>query len=131
VTHHWVVKSVVLAIHDEQVAEHGGIPGIRDENGIEAVLARPLDLVAYSTSDISDLAAAYACGFAQRQYFNDGNKRVSLVVTELFLELNGWTLEAGDQELIQVWWALASSKMTEKELAAWIRQHSARAVESK
>lgn len=118
----WVTKTAVLAIHDEQIAEHGGLPGVRDESGIEAALARPLNPLAYGKPGICDLAASYACGFAQRQYFNDGNKRVSAVVTELFLELNGLTLEVGDAEFVEVWQALASNTMTEKDLAAWLRK---------
>jgi death-on-curing protein len=120
----WVIKSIVLAVHDEQLAEHGGLPGVRDENGIEAVLARPLHLAHYEKPDIFDLAAAYGGGFAQRQCFNDGNKRVSAVVTELFLDLNGYALVAGDAEIVEVWLALASNRMTEAELAEWLRQHA-------
>ncbi len=120
----WVTKSTVLAVHDEQIAEHGGLPGVRDENGIEAVLARPLQLANYEKPDIFDLAAAYAGGFAQRQYFNDGNKRVSAVVTELFLDLNGYTLVAEDVEIVETWLALASNRMTEAQLALWLRERS-------
>ena len=120
----WVSISTVLAIYDEQLAEHGGLIGIRDLNGVEAAIARPLQLATYGRPDIFDLAAAYACGFAQRQYFNDGNKRVSAIVTELFLDLNGQTLVADDAEIVQIWKALASNKMTEKELAAWLRERS-------
>jgi death-on-curing protein len=124
VTPKWVIKSIVLAVHDEQLAEHGGLPGIRDENGIEAVLARPLHLATYENPDIFDLAAAYGGGFAQRQCFNDGNKRVSAVITELFLDLNGFTLAADDAEVVEVWLALASNRMTEAEFADWLRRHA-------
>jgi death-on-curing protein len=124
VAYRWISKSTVLAIHDEQLAEHGGLSGIRDENGIEAALARPLNLLAYENPDIFDLAAAYACGFTQRQYFNDGNKRVSAVVTELFLDLNGHALVADDAEFVEVWLALSSNEMTEAELAAWLRERA-------
>ncbi len=120
----WVIKSIVLAVHDEQLAEHGGLPGIRDENGIEAVLARPLHLATYENPDIFDIAAAYGSGYAQRQCFNDGNKRVSAVITELFLDLNGHTLVADDADIVKVWLALASNRMAEAELADWLRQHA-------
>jgi death-on-curing protein len=130
VTYRWVAKSTVLAIHDEQLAEHGGLPGIRDENGIDAALARPLHLLAHEKPDLFDLAAAYACGFAQRQYFNDGNKRVSAVVTELFLELNGKTLTVDDAEFVRVWQAIASKLMTEAEFAAWLRDNSSDLTEA-
>jgi death on curing protein len=124
VTPKWVIKSIVLAVHDEQLAEHGGLPGVRDENVIEAVLARPLHLAHYEKADIFDLAAAYSGGFVQRQCFNDGNKRVSAVITELFLDLNGTTLVADDAEIVEVWLALASNRMSEAELADWLRQHA-------
>ena len=123
VTWRWVTKSTVLAIHDEQLAEHGGLPGIRDENGIDAALARPRHLLAYGKPGIFELAAAYACGFAQRRYFNDGNKRVSAVVTELFLELNGKTLVVDDAEFVRTWQAIASKAMTEAQFAGWLRSH--------
>src|SRR5476649_396397 len=96
----WVSKVAVLAIHDEQLAEHGGLVGLRNEAGLESALARPLNLAAYGEPELFDLAASYACGLGQRQHFIDGNKRVSAVVTELFLELNGFRLTASDAELI-------------------------------
>jgi death-on-curing protein len=119
-----VIASCTAAGPAARVAEHGGLPGVRDENGIEAVLARPLQLANYEKPDIFDLAAAYAGGFAQRQYFNDGNKRVSAVVTELFLDLNGYTLVADDIEIVETWLALASNRMTEEQLALWLRARS-------
>jgi death-on-curing protein len=118
----WVIKSAVLAIHNEQLAEHGGLPGLRDENGLESALARPLQLSTYGEPDMAALAAAYACGFAQRQHFFDGNKRVSAVVTELFLDLNGFALLADDAEIVETWLALAANRMTEPEMAVWLRQ---------
>ena len=114
-------------MHDEQLAEHGGLTGIRDENGLEAALARPLQLLAYGAPpDIFELAACYATGFAQRQYFNDGNKRVSAVVTELFLILNGYDLNVSDQEFVSTWQALADNRLTEPEMAAWLRTSATR-----
>jgi death-on-curing protein len=120
----WITKSTVLAIHNEQLAEHGGLPGLRDENGLESALARPHHLMTYSTPDVIDLAASYACGFGQRQHFIDGNKRVSAVVTELFLELNGKTLIADDMEIVETWLALAANRMNEAEMAAWLRSRT-------
>ena len=120
----WITKSVVLAIHNEQLAEHGGLPGLRDENGLESALARPHHLMAYGTPDIIDIAASYACGLAQRQHFFDGNKRVSAVVTELFLDLNGKTLIATDMEIVETWLALAANRMNETEMSAWLRSRT-------
>ena len=115
----WILKSTVLAIDDEQLAEHGGLQGVRDENGLEAALSRPLNLLAYDdTPDVFDLAA----GLAQRQYFNDGNKRVSAVVTELFFDLNGFALTATDQELVETWMALAVGGISERLAAVASRR---------
>jgi len=118
----WVDKAVVLAIHAEQLAEHGGRPGLRDEAGLESSLSRPLNLAVYEpNSDLCDSAAAYAVGLAQRQNFIDGNKRVSAVVTELFLNLNGLDLVATDAELVETWKSLAANTITQEQIAAWLR----------
>jgi death-on-curing protein len=119
-----VIKSIVLAIHDEQLSEHGGPPGIRDENGLESALARPLHLLTYNNPDLFDLAASYAVGLAQRQHFFDGNKRVSAVVTELFLDLNGHTLVADDAEIVELWKSLAANRTTEDEIVIWLRDRA-------
>jgi death-on-curing protein len=84
----------VLAIHDEQVAEHGGGAGVRDEGLLESALSRPQNLFGYETAALPQLAAAYAYGICKNHPFVDGNKRTSLVVAELFLALNGPCLSA-------------------------------------
>ena len=118
----WVDKAVVLAIHAEQLAEHGGRPGLRDEGGLESALSKPRNLARYEpNSDLCDLAAAYAVGLAQRQNFIDGNKRISAVITELFLNLNGLDLVATDAELVETWQSLAANTITQKQIAAWLR----------
>ena len=120
----WVADSVVLAIHEAQLAEHGGIAGIRDEGLLSSALARPHNLLAYGESpDTAALAAAYAFGIARNHPFLDGNKRTAFVVMELFLNLNGWTLEADGPDCISTMLALASSDLSEKSLVAWLRQH--------
>ena len=86
----------MLAIHDEQLAEHGGRPGIRDLGLLGSALARPKNLALYEHADVVDLAACYGYGLARNHAFVDGNKRVSAVVTELFLALNGFELTATD-----------------------------------
>ena len=112
----------MLAIHAEQLAEHGGRPGLRDEAGLESSLSRPVNLALYEPDcDLCDLAAAYAVGLAQRQNFIDGNKRVSAVVTELFLNLNGLDLIAADAELVETWKSLAANAITQEQIAAWLR----------
>lgn len=119
----WVTTSVVLAIHDKQIVEHGGGDGVRDPDQLESALARPKNLLAYNNPghDVADLAAAYAYGIDRAQAFFEGNKRTSSVVTETFLDLNGLELEASDSEIVEIWTALGENRLTEKDLAAWIR----------
>ncbi|MBF9235346.1 type II toxin-antitoxin system death-on-curing family toxin [Microvirga alba] len=121
----WVAKATVLALHDEQIAEHGGLSGIKDEGLLESALARAQNLSGYGTPNTVDLAAAYGFGIARNHAFVDGNKRTSLVVTELFLDLNGLELTATDAEVVRVWMALADSRsdMTEAKFAEWLRAH--------
>lgn len=123
----WIVDAVVLAIHEAQLAEHGGISGIRDEGLLASALARPLNLEAYGENpDAAALAAACAFGIARNHPFPDGNKRTAFVVMELFLELNGWVLEAKDADCISTMLALASGDLGEEGLAAWLRTHAAK-----
>lgn len=120
----WVADSVVLAIHEAQLAEHGGIAGIRDEGLLSSALARPQNLYAYGEAPgVTALAAAYAFGIARNHPFLDGNKRTAFVVMELFLNLNGWVLNAEDSDCISAMQALAAGDLSEKALAAWLREH--------
>lgn len=124
----WVSKAVVLAVHDAQLAEHGGGRGVRDEGLLETALDRPKNRYHYmqpdeaagaqvSTSDMAALAAAYAYGIAKNHPFVDGNKRTSFVVCELFLALNGYELAMDDATAVTTWLALAASELSEDELA--------------
>lgn len=117
----WIAHSVVLAIHDEQLAEHGGSPGLRDAGLLESALARPQNLEAYGDPDIADLAAAYAFGIAKNHPFVDGNKRTSYVVARLFLRLNCYDIAASEAERLHVWLDLAAGQMSERALAEWFR----------
>jgi death on curing protein len=120
----WVLDSVVLAIHDAQLAEHGGIAGIRDEGMLSSALARPRNPEAYGDNpDAASLAASYAFGIARNHPFLDGNKRTAFVVMELFLELNGLELSAEDADCISTMESLASGDLGEKVLATWRREH--------
>jgi death on curing protein len=120
----WIADSVVYAIHEAQLAEHGGIAGIRDEGLLSSALARPQNLAAYGEEvDAASLAAAYAFGISRNHPFLDGNKRTAFVVMELFLNLNGWNLNADDTECISTMLALAASDLGEKALANWLRDH--------
>jgi len=117
----WVGKAIVLALHEELLSEHGGRPGVRDEGLLDSALARPINQVDYGSPDIFDLAASYAFGIARDHPFVDGNKRVSLVVTELFLDMNGYALVANDLDCLTRWLDLAAGALTEVDMADWLR----------
>jgi len=120
----WVADSVVLAIHEAQLGEHGGIAGIRDEGLLSSALARPQNLEAYrGNPDAAELAASYAFGIARNRPFLDGNKRTAFVVMELFLNLNGWSFDADDADCITTVENLAAGKLREKALGALLRAH--------
>lgn len=120
----WVSREVVLAIHDEQLAEHGGGTGLRDPGLLESALARPPNLEAYRPeADLAALAAAYASGITRNHPFVDGNKRTAFVVMELFLELNGSALRADDAACVRVMLRLAAGEIDDEELADWVRRH--------
>jgi death-on-curing protein len=119
----WVSESVVLALHDEQLAEHGGAPGIRDNSLLLSALARPRNIAAYASPDLADLAAAYAVGIARNHAFIDGNKRTAIVVAAgVFLPLNGYELTASNEEIVRVMLAVADGSLLEDQLAAWFRE---------
>jgi death on curing protein len=117
----WVATDVALAAHREQLAEHGGGEGVRDERLLDSAMARAPNLAAYGKPDAAALAATYAFGIARNHPFVDGNKRTAAVVSETFLVLNGYALEASDAELVVAFLALASGDLSEDELADWFR----------
>lgn len=121
----WIEKALVLALHDRQIAEHGGSSGVRDDSLLQSALARPQQLFAYGdpAPDLADLAASLAFGIAKNHPFVDGNKRSAIVSCETFIELNDATLDASDADLYQAILFLAESKFTEPEFAAWLRSH--------
>jgi len=113
----------VLAIHDEQIAEHGGSQGLRDPGLLDGALHRPLNYLSFGDDpDIPLLAAVLAHGLVSNHPFVDGNKRASFVVTELFLELNGYDLLADDADVVTTWLRLAAGELDEQSLATWIRE---------
>lgn len=120
----WIDLSVELAVHDEQIAEHGGQAGVRDRGLLESALARPRNQFAHGVHSLRRLAASYAFGISRNHPFLDGNKRTSLVVAELFLELNGFNLIATDAECTTTIMLLAAGEMNEERLADWIESHS-------
>ncbi len=119
----WVAKRIILAVHDEQLAEHGGAAGTRDEGLLDSALARPLNVAAYGEPDVADLAASYAVGIAKNHPFVDGNKRSAFVAMELFLALNGHDFLADDVACVTTMLAVAAGEIDEATLAAWVRAH--------
>ena len=118
----WLGSDRAEAIHDEQLAEHGGGAGLRDGGALLSALARPENLAAYEHPDVAALAAAYAFGVAKNHPFVDGNKRTAWVMARLFLAKNGFTLNFRDGEAVVVMLALAVGELSEDELAAWFRE---------
>lgn len=119
----WLSKPLVLALHDRQLAEHGGTEGLRDEGLLESALARPQQTYAYDDPppDMAALAASLAYGLARNHPFVDGNKRTAAVACETFVELNGLRLEASDVELFPQYIALAEGLVQAEEFAEWLR----------
>jgi death-on-curing protein len=117
----WIKENSVLAIHEEQVAEHGGLHGVRDLGLLQSALARPQNLEAYQQSDAADLAAAYAVGIARNHPFLDGNKRTAWVVAEAFLLKNGYELFATNADGLVVMLSVADGSMPEAEFSSWSR----------
>lgn len=123
----WVPRLVVDAAHLDQLREHGGLPGIRDENALEAALARPQQKAHYEPDlDLATLAAAYAFGLAKAHPFTDGNKRTAFLTAVIFLGLNKKDLDATETEVVQVMTALAAGTLTEAAMAKWIRERLVR-----
>jgi death-on-curing protein len=120
----WLEKALVLAIHDRQIAEHGGRAGLRDEALLESALARPQQLHAYGhpAPDPADLAGALAYGLARNHALVDGNERTAHVAYRTFLSLNGAELVATDEEKYVQMLALAEGKLTEADFAVWLRE---------
>jgi death-on-curing protein len=126
----WLRTDVVLAIHNAQIAEHGGDAGVRDIGLLESALARPRNIHAYGEgADIATIAAAYEFGLAKNHPFVDGNKRTALVATRTFLLLNGFSLDASQRDKYLTFLALAEGSLSENELAGWLRERVREAEE--
>ena len=118
----WVKMSVLQALHDRQLAEHGGLSGVRDLGALESALARPMNLLAYGEPDAADLAAAYAFGLARNHGFADGNKRCAWITARLFLMVNGVEIAFDKSDAIQMVLALAGGELSEEQVARWFRE---------
>ena len=115
----------MISVHQMLLAEHGGPSGIRDEILLQSALARPKQLIVYEPElSIFELAASYSFGLAKNHPFIDGNKRIALTVAAIFLELNGFSFNAPESEVVIYFENLASSKITENQLASWFKASS-------
>jgi death-on-curing protein len=123
----WVLDEVVLAIHNEQLAAHGGLPGIRDLGAVKSALARPRNLANYENcDDIARLGAAYIFGITRNHGFSDGNKRTALVTADLFLMLNEYELTSSPADNVLTILGVADGSVSEEELSDWVRNNISR-----
>ena len=122
-TPQWIEPNVVFAVHEQQIAEHGGHLGIRDVGLIQSALARPKNIFEYEAPDIFDLAAAYGYDIARNRGFIDGNKRIAYVITRLFLVLNGYGIFAPSVEKVVVFEGFGKGSYSQESLASWLRDH--------
>lgn len=120
----WVLRGVVLALHEMSLSEHGGSAGLRDEGLLDSVLGKPLNQFAHGSPSAFDLAASHACGVAKNRPFIDGNERMAFVVAITFLELNGFEFFATEADAALRTLALAAGEMTETAYAAWLETNS-------
>ena len=122
----WLTHGQVLAFHEEQLREHGGLAGVRDESALEGSLARPRNLFLYEKPDLHALAATYAHALARNHPFNDGNKRAAFISAYVFLALNGVELTLTEAKAVEVMLALAAGKLSQKGFADCLRECSER-----
>jgi death on curing protein len=120
----WLLRSVIDAVHDAQLAEHGGAEGLRDEGALDSALARPVNLHAYGETDLFRLASAYAFGLVRNHPFVDGNKRTAFLTSYVFLRINGYQLEADEVGAVTAVLALAAGEAGEEEFAEWLKANS-------
>ena len=122
----WIRRDTVLAIHDAQLSQHGGLDGVKDDNMIESALARPIQLESYGDPepDAFDLAAAYGFGIARNHGFSDGNKRTAWIAIRLFLEDNGAKINYTSTGAIFLMLGVADGTISEKQIASWLRDRA-------
>lgn len=120
----WLQRSWVDALHFQQLSRFGGLYGVRDDGAIESALARARNQWEYAEErDIAKLAAAYGYGLTRNHGYSDGNKRIAFVAMAVFLDINGWSVEAPEPEVVRIMLAVASGEAGEEELGSWIREH--------
>ena len=120
----WVLRSVIDAVHDMQLAEHGGATGIRDKGLLDSALARPKNMFAYGEADLCALAATYAAGIAHNHPYVDGNKRTAFLAAYIFLQINGLELKASEIDATSTMVALAAGEINKEAFADWLDRKS-------
>lgn len=120
----WLGRDLVLAIHDEQIARHGGAAGLRDSGLLDSALARPINHAAYGEPDIAELGAVYAIAIARNHAFVDGNKRAAFMALVLFLALNGLAFDPPEVEATMTTLAMAGGDIDDAAFIAWVRRHA-------
>lgn len=120
----WLSRQAIEIIHTEQLVAHGGLRGIKDDNALEAALARPLNKHAYGEDDLFRLAAAYLYGFARNHPFSDGNKRTAYLAAFTFLVINGYLIEATQAEVIEFVLGMAAGEIDEDGATRFLRDHA-------
>lgn len=122
----WLDRAVIIAIHEMQLAEHGGGAGVQDAGLLDSALGKPPQLHPYGEPppDAAALAASYGYGISRNHPFIDGNKRTGFVAAELFLRLNGFALTADDASCVLTMLAVAAGDISEEAFAAWLRAHT-------
>ncbi len=122
----WVTRDVILATQEQLLSRFGGLAGIRDDGLLESALGRPLQLFTYSNPSIFELAASYAAGIVKNHPFLDGNKRAGFMAAYTFLGINGWELEAPEEEVVLQTLGLAAGEISEEDYARWLGDSSVR-----
>ncbi len=117
----WLLREIVLAVHERLLAEFGGAPGLRDAGLLDSALARPENLHAYEQPSIFELAAAYAFGVVKNHPFIDGNKRTGFTIAIIFLQRNGQAFTASEVDATIQTLALAAGELTESGYAEWLK----------
>lgn len=120
----WLTREIVIILHGELIAEHGGAMGLRNDDALQAAIARPRQKHHYESHGVPALAAAYAFGLSKGHPFVDGNKRLSLAALDVFLRLNGWALTASEAETTTVFLDLAAGNLSEDDLITWVAQNA-------
>jgi death-on-curing protein len=123
----WLDRDDALAIHELMLAQHGGLAGVRNEGLLESALSKPRNQSSYGSPTVTKMAASYAAGIICNHPFLDGNKRTGFMLAATFMELNGLTLTASEESVVQQTLGLAAGKLKEADYAAWLKDNSHRA----